>query len=315
VDLDIEKEVVAVIGSKEGLAHLALVLIDEGDMAIVPNPTFPIHIYSIVLAGGNVVNVPMTTNVEDFLRNLIHTAEAIWPKPAVMYLSFPHNPTTAVVDLEFFKEAVSFAKKNNMYIIHDFAYCDIVFDDYEAPSILQVAGAKDCCVEFTTMSKSFNMAGWRCGFAVGNPKLLAGLAKIKGYYDYGIFQAIQIASIIALRDCDDAPKEIATVYQQRRDALCRQLERIGWPIPKPRGSMFAWAPIPEPYREIGSIEFSMKLLEEAEVAVAPGIGFGDLGDGYVRIALVENENRITQAVRQIGRALKLKTSPKAPATA
>ena len=304
VDLNPENEVIAVIGTKEGLSHLALALIDEGDVALVPNPTFPIHIYSVVIAGGNVLTVPMS-DINCFLPDLSDVVKKLWPRPKVLILSFPHNPTTLTVDLAFFEEIADYARRNEIIIVHDLAYKDIVFDGYEAPSFLQAKGAKDVGIEFISLSKSFNMAGWRCGFAVGNKDIIDALAKIKGYYDYGIFAPIQIASILALRESDECAKENALAYQKRRDILVNGLNRMGWKVEKPKATMFVWAPIPEQYRDMGSMNFSMKLLEEAEVCVSPGIGFGDKGEGFVRFALVENEHRIRQAVRQIRRALNM----------
>lgn len=301
VQLDPEQEAIAVIGTKEGLSHLALALMDEGDLALVPNPSFPIHIYSIVLAGGSVVSIPLREE-NDFVPSLDEIARDIWPRPKVLILSFPHNPTGAVTDLAFFEEIVDFAKRQDMIVIHDLAYADIVFDGYKAPSFLQAKGAKDVGVEFISLSKSYNMAGWRCGFAVGNRDIIEALARIKGYYDYGIFAPIQVASIMALRTPSDIVAENAAIYRSRRDVLVEALNRIGWNVPKPKATMFVWAPIPEPYRHLGSMDFAMKLLDEAEVCISPGVGFGYNGEGYVRIALVENEDRLRQAVRQIRRA-------------
>ena len=302
VSIDAEEEAIAVIGTKEGLGHLALALIDEGDLAMVPNPTFPIHTYSVVLAGGSVVSIPLTEE-NHFVPTLAEIRRDIWPRPKVLILSFPHNPTGAVTDLGFFEEVVDFAKRQDMIVIHDLAYADIVFDGYVAPSFLQAKGAKDVGVEFFSLSKSYNMAGWRCGFAVGNREIIEALARIKGYYDYGIFAPIQVASIMALRTPPDVVQENAEVYRKRRDVLVEGLNRIGWQVKTPRASMFVWAPIPEPWRHLSSMEFSMKLLNEAEVCVSPGAGFGHNGEGYIRIALVENEDRIRQAVRQMRRAL------------
>jgi alanine-synthesizing transaminase len=302
VDIDPEHEAMAVIGTKEGLSHLALALIDEGDLALVPNPTFPIHIYSIVLAGGSVVSIPLREE-NDFVPSLAEIAQDIWPRPKALILSFPHNPTGAVVELGFFEEVVDFAKRENIIVIHDLAYSDIVFDGYKAPSFLQAKGAKDVGVEFISLSKSYNMAGWRCGFAVGNRDIIEALGRIKGYYDYGIFAPIQVASIMALRTPMDVVAENAEVYRQRRDLLVEEFNRIGWNVPKPKATMFVWAPIPEPYRHLSSMDFAMKLLDEAEVCVSPGAGFGHNGEGYVRIALVENEYRLRQAISQIRRAL------------
>lgn len=298
VSLDPENEVITVIGTKEGLSHLALALIDEGDIALVPNPTYPIHIYSIIIAGGNVMSIPMQ-NIDDFLPSLSKIAKELWPRPKMLIINFPHNPTTATVEPAFFEDVVKFAKDNEMIVVHDLAYLDIVFDGYEAPSFMQAKGAKDIGVEFISMSKSYNMAGWRCGFAVGNRDVIEALAKIKGYYDYGVFAPIQIASILALRESDEHAKETAIVYQKRRDVLVEGLNKIGWSIEKPKATMFVWAPIPQKFSNLSSMEFSMKLLEEAEVCVSPGIGFGENGEGFVRLALVENELRIKQAIRQI----------------
>jgi alanine-synthesizing transaminase len=277
VDLDPETEVIAVIGTKEGLSHLALALIDEGDVALV------------------VVSVPMR-GTEHFLSDLAEITKELWPRPKVLILNFPHNPTTLTVDLAFFEEIVDFARHNEMIVIHDLAYVDIVFDGYEAPSFMQARGAKDVGVEFISLSKSYNMAGWRCGFAVGNRDIIDALAKIKGYYDY-------VASILALRDSQDCARENALTYQNRRDALVDGLNKIGWQVEKPKATMFVWAPIPEEYRYMGSMDFAMKMLEEAEVCMSPGVGFGDKGEGYVRLALVENELRIKQAIRQLRRTL------------
>ena len=302
VDIDPNEEAIAVIGTKEGLGHLALALIDNGDLAMVPNPTFPIHMYSIVLAGGSVVSIPLTEE-NDFIPSLTEITRDIWPRPKALILSFPHNPTGAVVDLGFFEEIVAFAKRQEIVVIHDLAYADIVFDGYKAPSLLQAKGAKDIGIEFISLSKSYNMAGWRCGFAAGNREIVEALARIKGYYDYGIFAPIQVAAIMALRTPQDTVMENAAVYQKRRDVLVDGLNRIGWKVTKPQASMFVWAPIPEAWKHLSSMEFAMKLLSEAEVCVSPGAGFGHNGEGYIRIALVENEDRIRQAVRQIRRAL------------
>ncbi len=302
VHINPHEEAISVIGTKEGLGHLALALIDEGDLAMVPNPTFPIHMYSIVLAGGSVVSIPLTEE-NAFIPSLTEITRDIWPRPKVLILSFPHNPTGAVVDLGFFEEIVAFAKRQEIVVIHDLAYADIVFDGYKAPSFLQAKGAKDVGIEFFSLSKSYNMAGWRCGFAVGNREIIEALARIKGYYDYGIFAPIQVAGIMALRTPADTVMENAAVYQKRRDVLVEGLNRIGWKVPKPQASMFVWAPIPEAWQHLSSMDFATKLLNEAEVCVSPGSGFGHNGEGYIRIALVENEDRIRQAVRQIRRAL------------
>jgi alanine-synthesizing transaminase len=302
VELDWETEAIGVIGSKEGLAHLSLALLDEGDTALVPNPTYPIHIYSVVIAGGNVITIPLSQE-ENFVPQMDRIARELWPKPKVMILNFPHNPTTAVVDLSFLEQVVEFARQEDILVVHDFAYSDIVFDGYRAPSIMQIKGAKEVAVEFFTMSKSYNMAGWRVGFCVGNSEVIEALAKIKGYYDYGIFTPVQVAAIAALDGPQDCVRETAERYQQRRDVLVEGLDRIGWPLTKPKATMFVWASIPDKYRQMGSMKFAAKLLEEAKVAVTPGVGFGDLGEGYVRVALVENEHRIRQAVRNIKRCL------------
>ena len=302
VQLDPDHEATSVIGTKEGLSHLALALIDEGDLALVPNPTFPIHIYSIILAGGSVVSIPLHAENE-FVPSLAEITRDILPKPKVLILSFPHNPTGAVVSMDFFKEVVDFARRNDIIVIHDLAYADIVFDGYQAPSLLQVKGAKDVGIEFLSLSKSHNMAGWRCGFAVGNRDLVNALAKIKGYYDYGIFAPIQIASIVALRIEEEVVKENASVYEERRNILVEGLNRIGWEVQKPKGTMFVWAAIPQEHGHLNSFDFAMKILNDAEVCVSPGAGFGHNGENYIRIALVENSDRIRQAVRQIRRAL------------
>ncbi len=302
VELDWETEAIGVIGSKEGLAHLSLALLDEGDTALVPNPTYPIHIYSVVIAGGNVITIPLSQE-ENFVPQMDRIARELWPKPKVMILNFPHNPTTAVVDLSFLEQVVEFARQEDILVVHDFAYSDIVFDGYRAPSIMEIKGAKEVAVEFFTMSKSYNMAGWRIGFCVGNSKVIEALARIKGYYDYGIFTPVQVAAIAALDGPQDCVRETAERYQQRRDVLVEGLNRIGWPLTKPKATMFVWASIPDKYRQMGSMKFAAKLLEEAKVAVTPGLGFGDRGEGYVRVALVENEHRIRQAVRNIKRCL------------
>ena len=302
VDLAWERETVATIGSKEGLAHLALALLDPGDLALVPNPTYPIHIYSVALAGGNVVSIPLREE-QAFIPEMAEITRDLWPRPKMMIFNFPHNPTTATVRLSFFEEIVEFARRQGIIVIHDMAYSDIAFDGYKAPSFLQVEGAKEVGVEFFTLSKSYSMAGWRVGFCLGNSEVIDGLAKIKSYYDYGIFTPVQVAAIAALDGPQDCVEEAAQTYRRRRDVLVESLGRIGWPVPKPKATMFVWAPIPEQYRAMGSMDFSMKLMKEAEVAVSPGIGFGDMGEGYVRISMVENEHRIRQAVRNIRRCL------------
>ncbi|MDP9068960.1 MAG: aminotransferase class I/II-fold pyridoxal phosphate-dependent enzyme [Actinomycetota bacterium] len=302
VDLDPETEAVATIGAKEGLSHLAWVLLEPGDSVMVPEPTYPIHTYSMILSGANVMSVPLSFG-SDFFSDMVAAYERSQPKPRVLLCSFPHNPTTAVVDLDFFAQLVEFAKQRQMVIVHDLAYADLVFGEERAPSLLQVPGAKDVGIEFFSMSKSYSMAGWRLAFAVGNAELVGALTKLKSYLDYGVFQPIQIAGIIALNECTEVPKQIREIYLSRRDALCDGLDRIGWSMMRPPATMFAWAEIPEPFRAMGSLEFSKYLVREARVAVSPGVGFGQLGDNYVRFALVENEQRIRQAVRGIRRAL------------
>lgn len=298
VNIDSEEEAIVTIGVKEGLSHLALAITNPGDLVMVPSPTYPIHTYAMVLANGNVVHVPLSQG-DDFFENMTDIIRPIWPRPKILVLSFPHNPTTVCVDLDFFEKVVAFAKEYNLIVVHDFAYADLGFDGYEPPSILQVKGAKDVSVEFFSLSKSYSMPGWRIGFAVGNREIIGALRRIKSYLDYGAFQPIQIASIIALNGSQECVEEIRGIYQNRRDVLCNGLERIGWPIQKPKGTMFVWAEIPQAYREMGSLEFSKFLLRESEVAVSPGVGFGELGDGHVRFALVENEHRTRQALRNL----------------
>ncbi len=300
VSLNPEGEIIATIGSKEGVSHLSLALLGPGDVALVPAPAFPVHIYSAVIAGAAVVRVPIVED-EIFLKNIDNLCRTFIPAPKVLFLNYPHNPTTKTVDVGFFEEAVKIAKRHRLMIIHDFAYGGVTFDGYKAPSFLQVKGAKDVGVEFGTLSKAYNMAGWRVGYCVGHPKIIEALGKIKGYYDYGLFQAIQISAIVALRDCDSFISEQAAIYEKRRNILCDGLNSAGWDVEKPKASMFVWTQIPDRFREMGSMEYSIKLMEEAEVAVSPGVGFGEEGEGYLRIALVENENRIRQAIRQIKR--------------
>jgi len=304
VDLDPEKEVIATIGSKEGFSHLCLALLGPGDTALVPSPSYPIHVYAVALAGANVITIPQNPDQSEFLRQMVWALEHIYRRPKVMVLNFPNNPSTMCVELGFYEEVVQVARRFGVLLISDLAYAETTFDGYKAPSILQVKGAKGVAVEFTTMSKQYSMAGWRIGFCAGHPEMVRALAKIKGYYDYGMFQAIQIAAIIAFRHGGEAAREQALVYQRRRDVLCEGLNRSGWAITPPKATMFVWAPIPEPHRAMGSVEFALKLMRDAEVAVAPGRGFGEAGEGFLRIALVENENRIRQAVRQIRRALR-----------
>lgn len=303
VRLDPQREVIASLGSKEGLSHMCLALLGPGDTAIVPTPAFPVHLYGVALAAGNVISLEVA-DPQKFLANVAHVAQHLYPRPKVVIVNFPHNPTTTVVEADFFTELVALAKRFDFLVIHDFAYAEVCFDGYQAPSFLSTPGALDVGVEFTTMSKGFNMAGWRLGFCAGNADMVRALATIKGYYDYGIFQPIQIAGIVALRHCEAAVEDQAAVYQKRRDVLCEGLTRIGWEVEVPRASMFVWARFPEEWQQLGSIEFAMKLLEEAEVAVSPGRGFGEAGEGYLRLALVENEQRLRQAVRQISRCLR-----------
>lgn len=308
VELDPETEVVTTIGAKEGLSHLMWVLLGPGDTALVPTPSYPIHIYAPLFAGADVRHVPLGSQPGDdggevFFGNLMESWENAWPKPRVIVLSFPHNPTTTCVDLAWMERLVDFAREHEVVLVHDFAYSDTSFDGYTPPSILQVPGAKDVAVELYTLTKSFSMAGWRVGFLVGNAEIVQALTKLKSYLDYGTFQPIQIASIIALNEATEYPKIVNEIYQGRRDALCDGLNRIGWHLDKPKGTMFVWAPIPEPYRDMSSLEFSSFLVKEAEVATSPGVGFGPGGDGFVRFALIENEQRVHQAIRNLKRAL------------
>jgi len=298
VDLDPDKEAIVTIGSKEGLAHLAMATVDQGDTVLVPNPAYPIHPYGFVIAGADIRHVPMTEEV-DFFEALEKAIKDSWPKPKMLLLNFPGNPTTQTVDLAFFEKVVAIAKAHNIWVIHDLAYADIVFDGYKAPSILQVAGAKDIAVEFYTLSKSYNMPGWRVGFMVGNPTLVHALKRMKSYLDYGMFTPIQVAAITALEGPQDCVEDIRNMYKERRDVLCQGLNAVGWSVTPPVATMFVWAKIPEFYRSMGSLEFSKKLLQEAKVAVSPGIGFGDYGDDFVRFSLIENEHRTRQAIRGI----------------
>lgn len=302
VELDPDLEAVATIGAKEGLSHLVLATIGPGDVVLVPSPTYPIHPYSVVIAGGDLRSVPLLPG-GDFLDELLTAIRQTWPQPKMLIISFPHNPTTTVVDLEFMTRLVEFCREHKIWIVHDFAYADLCFDGYRAPSILEVPGAKDIAVELFSMSKSYSMAGWRLGFCVGNPQLVQALTRIKSYLDYGVFQPIQIAGIIALNQDQSCVQEIVDVYRRRRDTLVRGLNRAGWPVDSPKGTMFLWAKIPEPYRHLGSVEFSKLLIKEAKVAVSPGLGFGPYGDDYVRFALVENEHRTNQAIRGLRRFL------------
>ncbi len=303
VTLDPDKEAIVTMGAKDALAHLLFAIIGPGDTVVSPNPAYPIHQYGVIMAEGNACVLPMP-DAATFLNRLEDLYRTSAEKPKLILISFPHNPTTTCVDLDYMKEIVGLARRYGTYIVHDFAYADLGFDGYKPPSLLQVEGAKDIAVEIFSMSKSYNMAGWRVGYCVGNQRMIAALARIKSYLDYGVFQPIQIASIIGLRECEAETKKICAVYQKRRDVLVEGLSRAGWPVEKPQGSMFLWAPIPERFRAAGSLEFSKLVLEKAQVAVSPGIGFGPLGEGYVRFALVENEQRIRQATRTIGQFLK-----------
>ena len=298
VYLDPEEEAIVTIGSKEGLAHLALATLGTGDVVFVPTPTYPIHIYSVVMAGADLRTIPLDGE-GDFFDRLVKEASHMWPRPKMIIVSFPHNPTTRIVDRAFFEKLVAFAKEHDVIVVHDFAYADLGFDGYAPPSMMEIPGAKEVGVEFYTLSKSYNMPGWRVGFAVGNREVIGALKKLKSYFDYGIFQPIQIASIIALNEDQACVSEIVETYRNRRDALVDGLNRIGWSIEKPKATMFVWARIPDAYQKMGSLEFSKMLIEKGGVAVSPGIGFGNEGEGYVRFALVENEHRIKQAVRGI----------------
>ena len=308
VSLDPETEAVVTIGAKEGLSHLAWVIAGPGDSVLVPEPTYPIHTYALILSGANLTSVPLSLG-SDFFSDLVRAYERSEPKPRALLCSFPHNPTTATVDLAFFEQLVEFAQSRDVLIIHDLAYADLVFDEERAPSLMQVPGARSVGVEFFSMSKSYSMPGWRVAFAVGNRDMIGALTKLKSYLDYGVFQPIQIAAIIALNECTTVPKEIREIYRSRRDALTEGLARIGWEIDTPPATMFAWAPIPAEFASMGSIEFAKFLVAQAKVAVSPGVGFGALGDGFIRFALVENEQRIRQAVRGIRKALASSPAP------
>jgi alanine-synthesizing transaminase len=297
VDLDPESEVVATIGSKEGISHLSLAVTAPGDVVMVPDPCYPIHFYSAVIANADVRSIPLVDDEDEFLERIERAVKSLWPRPKLLILNYPNNPTTKVVNISFFEKVVELAREYEFYVVHDLAYADLVFDGYEAPSFLQVPGAKDVGVEIFTLSKSYNMPGWRVGFVAGNPKLVGALVRIKSYMDYGMFQPIQIASIIALNGPDDCVKEIVETYRSRRDFLVNGLNRIGWEVESPQATMFLWAPIPEQFKELGSLEFSLMAMEKTKVAVAPGIGFGEGGDGFVRFALVENEHRTKQAIK------------------
>ena len=300
VELDAESEIISTIGSKEGLSHLSLALLGAGDTCVVPEPYFPVHMWSAVIAGASVINVPVTDDADE----LITSMEALGERPKVLYLNYPHNPTGTTVDLPFFEKMVAWCRRESVILIHDFAYKDITFDNYTAPSIMEVPGAKDVAVEFLTMSKSYNMAGWRVGFCVGNPKIIAMLSRIKAFFDYGMFTPIQVAAIVSLKKDQSEVRELAKKYELRRNALIEGLSRAGWEVPPNRGAMFIWAQIPGKYRDMGSYRFAEWLLDEAEVLVTPGTGFGKAGEGYVRMSLVENIHRVRQATRQIHRALK-----------
>ena len=299
VDLDPGTEVINTIGAKEGFSHLMWVLLQAGDAALVPSPSYPIHLYAPLFAGADVREMPLSRDQDDFLETLQERFEYSWPRPRVIVLSFPHNPTTMCVDLDFMQKVVDFAREHEVLLVHDFAYADLGFDGYEPPSILQAEGAKEVAVELYSMTKSFSMAGWRVAFMVGNPEVVAALAKLKSYLDYGTFQPVQIAATVTMNEAPEYPKEARAIYESRRNTLCDGLNRIGWELEPPRGTMFTWAPIPERYNDMGSIEFASMLVREANVAVSPGIGFGPGGEGFVRFALIENEQRINQAIRNL----------------
>ena len=296
VEFDPDSEAIVTIGSKEGLAHLMLATLDRGDTVLVPNPSYPIHIYGAIIAGADIRSVRMTEGV-DFFAELQRAVAELIPKPKMLVIGFPSNPTAMCVELDFFERVVAFARENDIIVVHDLAYADITFDGWKAPSIMQVPGARDVAVEFFTMSKSYNMAGWRIGFMVGNKDLVHALARIKSYHDYGTFTPIQVASIVALDGPQQCVEEIRQTYQRRRDVMVRGLHELGWMVTNPKASMYVWARIPEPYRAMGSLEFAKKLIDEARVAVSPGVGFGEYGDDHVRIALIENEHRLRQALR------------------
>ena len=302
VDLDMDTEVICTIGSKEGISHLSLALIGPGDTVLVPAPAFPVHIYAATIAGGNVFRV-MLDSEEIFIKRIADICESLFPKPKVLILNYPHNPTARLGSKELFKEIIVLAKKYNFIVVHDFAYSKITFDGYVAPSFMELPGAREVGVEFGSFSKTYNMAGWRLGYCVGNEQIISALAKIKGYYDYGIFSPIQVAGIVALRECEDDISTQVEIYQHRRDVMCSSLENRGWKVNKPGGGMFVWVKIPEPYIQMGSMDFSIEMMKRANVAMSPGIGFGQEGEGYLRLALVENEHRIRQALRQMKRAM------------
>jgi len=303
VDLDHNSEAIVTIGAKEGVSHLLLAAVGPGDVVFVPSPAYPIHAYGVVIAMGDLMNVPMGESDDDLIENLQRAVQTTWPRPKMVIINYPHNPTTRVTSIEFFKKIVDFAKENDLMVVHDLAYADLCFDDYVAPSFLEVPGAKDVGVEFYSMSKGFSMPGWRVGFCVGNPKMVHALARIKSYLDYGVFQPIQIAAAVGLRGPMEPVHEVAEIYQERRDALCEGLSRAGWEVPKPKATMFVWAKIPDEFARLGSVEFAKLMLKEAKVAVSPGVGFGFEGEGYVRFALIENPHRIAQAIRGIRKFL------------
>ncbi|MGD8525041.1 MAG: alanine transaminase [Thioalkalispiraceae bacterium] len=298
VELDPETEAIVTIGSKEGLAHLAMAIVGPGDAVLVPNPAYPIHPYGFIIAGADIRHVPLVPGI-DFFEEMEKAIKDSWPKPKMLVLNFPGNPTAQCVELDFFEKVVEMAREHEIWVVHDIAYADIAFDGYKAPSIMQVPGAKDVAVEFYSLSKSYNMPGWRVGFMVGNPTLVAALARMKSYLDYGMFTPIQVAAIAALEGPQDCVQEISDMYESRRDVLCDGLNALGWKVEKPRATMFVWAPIPEQFKAMGSLEFSKLLLKEAKVAVSPGIGFGEYGDDHVRFGLIENEHRTRQAIRGI----------------
>jgi len=302
VELEADEEVVVTIGSKEGISHLCLALVGPGDTILVPAPAFPIHIYAAIIAGGSVIRISLGEQAK-FLNRIRRMCENILPRPRLLILNYPHNPTGELASVEFFKEIVALAQKYRFMVIHDFAYAKIAFDGYKPPSFLKATGSRSVGVEFGSFSKTYNMAGWRLGYCVGNRKIIQGLTKIKGYYDYGIFSAIQVAGIVAMRNCDTEIDEQVARYRDRRDILCEGLEKMGWPVEKPKAGMFVWVRLPQPFERMGSMQFALQLMQEANVAVAPGIGFGEEGENYLRLALVENEHRIRQALRQMRRAL------------
>jgi alanine-synthesizing transaminase len=310
VDFDPDSEAIVTIGSKEGIAHLALAILDQGDVVLAPTPTYPIHQYGCIIAGAQVQGVPMRNNGAEFFDEMTAAVSRSWPRPKLLIMNFPHNPTTSTVNLSFMRGVVEFARENEILVVQDLAYADLCFDGYKAPSIMEVPGARDVAVEFFTLSKSYNMPGWRVGFAVGNREMIAALTRLKSYFDYGMFAPVQVAAIAALNGPQECVGEIVETYRRRRDVLVDGLNRAGWPVEKPRATMFVWAPIPEPFRAMGSLEFAKYLLSEAKVAVSPGVGFGADGDGHVRFALIENEHRTRQALRGIRHALAKAEAPR-----